>query len=239
MHTLVDPLPTNADPTTDSATDDLRIFAYGSLMWRPGFEFVDRRPATLVGYRRSFCIYSVHHRGCTTRPGLVLGLDRGGTCRGIVYSVAASCAPAVRRYLRAREQINGVYRETTANVILSGGHATQAVTYVAEPAHPSYIGRIPISRQAQLIRAAFGRSGPNLAYLSSTVEHLRALGIVEPEMERVASVVGSVLARGTEPDRERRALALARVLRDRPVDAKILQVGQRKRFMHRANLVRL
>ena len=90
------------------------MFGYGSLMWRPGFAFEEARRARLIGCRRCFCIYSVHHRGTPERPGMVLGLDRGGACEGIAYRVAAANAAETVRYLRAREQINGVYREAHA-----------------------------------------------------------------------------------------------------------------------------
>src|SRR5215470_16603979 len=93
------------------ADHDLWVFAYGSLMWRPAFAFAEARRARLTGYHRAFCIYSVHHRGTPERLGLVLGLDRGGVCEGVAYRVPATDAVAVRAYLRAREQVSGVYRE--------------------------------------------------------------------------------------------------------------------------------
>ncbi len=100
---------------------DLWVFGYGSLMWRPGFAYEEARHARLTGYRRCFCIYSVYHRGTAKRPGLVLGLDRGGACEGIAYRVAGAGRCANRRYLRAREQVNGVYREAHVPVALIEG----------------------------------------------------------------------------------------------------------------------
>ena len=88
----------------DGAAQDRWVFGYGSLMWRPGFPFIDRRRATLHGWRRAFCIYSVHHRGTYERPGLVLGLAAGGSTRGAVYRVAATDWALVYAYLRDREQ---------------------------------------------------------------------------------------------------------------------------------------
>jgi cation transport protein ChaC len=90
-----------------AAGHDLWVFGYGSLMWRPGFAYEEAQHARLTGYRRCFCIYSVHHRGTTERPGMVLGLDRGGACEGIAYRVSAANATQTTRYLRAREQVNG------------------------------------------------------------------------------------------------------------------------------------
>src|ERR1700704_5481693 len=83
------------------AEHDLWVCGYGSLMWRPGFDYEEARHARLTGYKRCFCIYSVHHRGTAERPGMVLGLDRGGACEGIAFRVAAARAAQTTRYLRA------------------------------------------------------------------------------------------------------------------------------------------
>ena len=97
--------------TQSHAPHDLWIFGYGSLMWRPGFTHAERARARLDGYHRAFCISSTHHRGDALRPGLVLGLDRGGACEGVAYRVPAAEARTVLAYLRERELISGVYRE--------------------------------------------------------------------------------------------------------------------------------
>src|SRR6266700_1381916 len=98
------------DPSLAADHEDLWVFAYGSLMWRPGFPFVERVPARLFGAHRALCVLSHVHRGTPERPGLVLGLDRGGTCRGIAYRTTASERPETLAYLRSREQVTGVYR---------------------------------------------------------------------------------------------------------------------------------
>ena len=176
---------------------DLWVFGYGSLMWRPGFAYEEARHARLVGYRRCFCIYSVYHRGTAKRPGMVLGLDRGGACEGIAYRVAACDAAQTVRYLRAREQVNGVYREAHVPIELIEGARREvlALTYIVERAHPSYAGRLPLALQARLIRAGRGLSGNNLDYLISTLRHLRELGIRERELERVLALIGPHTAR--------------------------------------------
>lgn len=214
---------------------ELWVFAYGSLMWRPGFASLEAHPATLVGYKRSFCIYSVHHRGNHRRPGLVLGLDRGGSCKGLAYRIAPDDAFDVLAYLKAREQINGVYRQVQAPVALDDGGHRDAVCFIAETAHPSYAGSLPVATQARLIRAASGLSGTNLDYLTSTLEHLAALEIRERELERVAVLCGPVLGRGSGEGRAERIRGLVNSLRSTRVSAPIMPAMQRRRFIYRRN----
>lgn len=170
----------------------LWVFGYGSLMWQPGFEYDEVCRARLEGYRRAFCVYSLHYRGSARRPGLVLGLMRGGTCEGLAFRVAAADACAVRAYLHGRELIYGVYREAILPAELHGGERAriEVLTYVAEPRHPSYAGTMPVARQAAMIRGARGVAGSNLAYLVATLRKLAALGIRQPELERVALAAG-------------------------------------------------
>jgi cation transport protein ChaC len=111
---------------------ELWVFGYGSLIWRPGFPFLERRPARLIGVHRSLCVYSWVHRGTPDHPGLVLGLDRGGTCRGLAFRVAASERDEVIAYLRAREQVTAVYLERVREVRFTDGSAAQALTYVVD-----------------------------------------------------------------------------------------------------------
>jgi len=214
------------------------IFAYGSLMWRPGFAYAEARHARLVGYRRCFCIYSMHHRGTPERPGLVLGLDRGGTSEGIAYRVCAARYPAIVRYLRDREQVSGVYREVRVAVTLlgEGGREVMALTYVVERAHPSYAGRLPLNLQARLIRGASGRSGVNLDYLISTLAHLSELGIRERDLQRLLTIIGPHTARGKRSDRGNAAVtAMLRATLRLPVPVPVrgMKLQQRRRFLHR------
>src|SRR5215831_10167520 len=117
---------------TEFAKADLWVFGYGSLIWRPGFEFEERVPARIIGMHRSLCVYSFDHRGTPEKPGLVLGLDFGGACRGIAYRVAAKKRTATIAYLREREQTTAVYRETAHNIWLAGQpeRLVEALCYV-------------------------------------------------------------------------------------------------------------
>lgn len=177
------------------------VFGYGSLMWNPGFAFAEARPASLRGFHRAFCIYSVHYRGTARQPGLVLGLDRGGVCQGMAFRLAADTTAAALAYLRRRELIYGVYREARVRVDLAPGpgdaqaRSVWALAYIAERAHPAYAGRLPLMREAQLIRRSAGFGGTNLDYLMSTRCHLKSLGIVEPRLDRLLVVVGGLPAR--------------------------------------------
>jgi glutathione-specific gamma-glutamylcyclotransferase len=219
---------------------DLWVFGYGSLMWRPGFAYEEARHARLTGFRRCFCIYSVYHRGTAKRPGMVLGLDRGGACEGIAYRVAAANAADTVRYLRAREQVNGVYREAHVEIELIEGprREVSALTYIVERAHPSYAGRLPLALQARLIRAGRGRSGNNLDYLISTLRHLRELGIRERELERVLALIGPHTARcGAAGHASPYVAGLLRAARSRPpAIRRKLRPAELRRFLHRLHL---
>jgi glutathione-specific gamma-glutamylcyclotransferase len=219
---------------------DLWVFGYGSLMWRPGFVYEEKRRARLNGYRRCFCIYSVHHRGAPERLGMVLGLDRGGACEGIAYRVAAARAAQTVQYLRGREQVSGVYREAHVTVELEGGERREAtaLTYIVERAHPSYAGQLPLALQARLIRGGRGVSGANIDYFMSTLRHLRELGIREPELERLLVAIGPLAGRcnGAEPISPY-AAAMVRAARAYPPPVqRNLSTYQRRRFLYRLRL---
>lgn len=194
---------------------DTWIFGYGSLMWNPGFAFVEARPARLTGYHRAFCIYSIHYRGTERQPGLVLGLDRGGVCDGIAFRIAADAREKTLAYLRQRELIYGVYREALVPLDLAHvgdepARIVWAVTYIAERAHPAYAGRLPLAWEAELIRRSAGRSGTNLDYFLSTRRHLRDLGIREPRLDRLMTLTGAIAGRGATSSGGSNTKALAR-----------------------------
>jgi len=165
------------------------VFGYGSLMWRPGFAFVERRPATLHGRRRAFCIYSVHHRGTLQRPGLVLGLAPGGAVRGVAYRIAAADWPAVRAYLTEREQPTETYVEARVLVRLGPGEVRAAIAYLSDRRHPQWAGVLSLEAQADLIAGARGLSGRNIDYLRDLVGHLAQEGVSDPSMVRLLALV--------------------------------------------------
>ena len=166
--------------------DDLWIFAYGSLMWRPDFAFEEQRRARVFGLHRALCIYSHHYRGTTEHPGLVLGLDRGGSCVGLCFRIAATVQAATLEAVRRRELITGVYEEIAAPVRLDDGRRLLAVTYVANRTHAQYAGVLPAADVARLVAQGRGVAGPNIDYVRHTHDHLRDLGIDE---RRLADVV--------------------------------------------------
>jgi cation transport protein ChaC len=173
---------------SDGTKGELWVFGYGSLMWRPGFDFIEKAPAALIGAHRSLCIYSFHHRGTQAHPGLVLGLDEGGACRGVAFRVAQANADATLTYLREREQVTDVYVEAMKPVSLldSSGRELEALCYIVDRGHPQYAGRLSLERQAELVRSASGLSGNNIDYVLNTVRHLEEVGIHDVELMALA-----------------------------------------------------
>jgi cation transport protein ChaC len=173
----------------EAAEGERWVFGYGSLMWRPGFAFVERRRALLHGRRRAFCIYSVHHRGTYERPGLVLGLAPGGATRGCAYRIAEADWPATYAYLREREQPTETYYEAERELRLAGGGPVRALVFLSDPRHPQWAGDLSLDEQARLIAGATGLSGRNVDYLRDLVEHLREVGVKDRTMERLLGMV--------------------------------------------------
>jgi cation transport protein ChaC len=168
---------------------DFWVFGYGSLIWRPGFAHVETRRARLYGYRRSLCVLSHVHRGTPDRPGLVLGLDRGGSCLGLAFRVPEELHGEVVAYLRERELVTNVYLERMLAVRLEGGPEVTAVAYVVDRAHDQYAGRMDVDAAVLRVCGAIGQSGRNEEYVLNTVEHLQALGIRDHWLEAVAARV--------------------------------------------------
>lgn len=174
---------------TGSEAPERWVFGYGSLMWRPGFAYLERRPALHHGRRRAFCIYSVHHRGTPARKGLVLGLASGGSVRGAAYRIAEAAWPDTYAYLMEREQPTETYVEHYARAALDDGRHVCALTFLSDRTHYQWAGVLPLETQAALIAGARGLSGRNVDYLADLVAHLREEGIKDAEMERLLELV--------------------------------------------------
>lgn len=170
-----------------STAKPLWVFAYGSLMWNPGFATPETRAARLHGWHRAFCIYSEHYRGTPKKPGLILGLLPGGACRGLAHRLPRERYEKVRKYLWTREIDNdGVYEETIRPIHLEDGGTVDALVYLADRAHRQFAGKLPAARAVQLIRQGYGATGSNLDYVLNTVAHLGELGLRDRSLEELA-----------------------------------------------------
>lgn len=163
---------------------DLWVFGYGSLMWRPGFDYEESSVGMLEGFHRSLCIYSHVYRGSPDKPGLVLGLDDGGHSMGLVFRVTAEKREDVIAYLREREQVTMVYLEHYGDVKLLDGSGRQvrAITYIADQAHEQYAGKLSLEDQVRFVLQGEGKAGPNIEYVTNTVDHLREIEIDDPDL---------------------------------------------------------
>ncbi len=169
---------------------DLWVFGYGSLMWNPGFDYQQHRPARLYGYHRALCIWSHVHRGTEDQPGMVLGLDRGGSCLGHAFRVAAEDKARVAEYLYAREMPTAIYRARLLPVhFTDADQRALALSFVVDQHHHQYAGKVDPQHCAQAIHRAHGISGSSRDYLDNTLAHLHALGIKDLRLQRVARLL--------------------------------------------------
>lgn len=167
------------------------VFGYGSLIWNPGFAHISAQQGLLRGAHRSLSIVSHHHRGTPERPGLVFGLARGGSCRGMVFEVADADWTDVRLYLEQREQVTSVYRDAMRPVVLADGRLVTALAFLVDERHEQFAGSLDIERQLAMIRNAAGSSGPNVDYVLNTARHLQQLGIVDRHLMALAQRLAS------------------------------------------------
>ncbi len=176
---------------------DFWVFAYGSLMWRPNFSYQEAEPGLLEGAHRALCVYSVVHRGTHSTPGLVLGLDKGGQCHGMVFRVPKHLVQDTRHYLRRRENVTNTYAAVTKPVkLLDGsGRTVNALCFLVNRHHPQYAGDLAIERQAYLVRRSAGASGANIDYVINTVDHLRELGVHDVRLENLMAILGHSLVK--------------------------------------------
>ena len=172
---------------------DLWVFGYGSVMWRPGFDYLEQQRAHLHGFHRALCVWSWWHRGNPQSPGLVLGLDHGGSCIGQAYRVAAARKDAVAGYLYEREMVTPVYVPHLLSVRLDRedgrSERVSALTFRVDRAHPQYAGRLSPEEAAAVVRGARGVSGENPDYVASTLSHLRKMGLRDHWLETTHDLV--------------------------------------------------
>jgi glutathione-specific gamma-glutamylcyclotransferase len=188
----VDPMPAEIAALRSGAVP-VWLFAYGSLMWNPEFEFAERRTALLYGYHRRFCLYSRDYRGTPEKPGLVLGLDRGGSCHGIAYRLmpdAAAAAGALDR-IWAREMTGMVYRMRRVAVRTDAGPVA-AYACVVRRQSPDYAGRLSPDEAALVLAHAAGGRGSGRDYLANTLRHLEELGIRDRLLHSIAARVAAL-----------------------------------------------
>lgn len=178
-----------------TAMDEFWVFGYGSLMWRPGFVHVESQPALIRGYHRALCVFSFVHRGTPENPGLVLGLDRGGSCHGMAFRVEAARWKETLENLRAREQVTMIYREARKPVTLqSNGRTVEAVTYLIDRSHRQYAGKPATGELLRLVRQGRGISGNCIDYVFSTIAHLRDMNIHDARLEALGKQLASQAA---------------------------------------------
>jgi len=170
------------------AGTDWWVFAYGSLLWNPLFPFEDARLATLAGRHRRFCLWSLATRGTSTQPGLVLGLDRGGSCHGVVYRLPERCARDELALLWRREMVLGAYVPQWVTV-RCGSSPLIALAFIVDRAHRQYTGKLTLGEQAEVLASAAGVFGSSSDYLERCRVALVTHGIVDPYLERLAALV--------------------------------------------------
>jgi glutathione-specific gamma-glutamylcyclotransferase len=170
------------------------VFAYGSLIWHPDFDYVERHLARVHGYHRAFCISSIRYRGTPEAPGVVLGLDRGGSCHGVAYRIHPGQEEEVVEALYQREMPNHVYTPRMLPVRLPTGEVVQAITFVARRDHPSYL-RLSRDEVLRRLSSCRGKRGHNREYAINTWHALRewgiedaGLGVIARELEALGCV---------------------------------------------------
>lgn len=163
----------------------LWVFGYGSLIWNPGFEHEQAVIARLSGFKRSFCMHSVHHRGTVQHPGLVLALDEdpGAGCDGLAFRVPPGARARALKYLRERELVSSAYVERMRPVMLCDGRLVQGLVYLVDRTHGQYARDLSLEKQAQIIAGARGDRGTNAEYLHKTAAHLKKLNLRDADLE--------------------------------------------------------
>lgn len=174
---------------------DLWVFGYGSLMWSPGFRYREKSVALLRGYHRALCILSTRYRGTRRRPGLVMGLRRGGSCWGMAFRVPARRVRRVLAALWRREMLRRVYEPRLVPIRVRGGRRLRALAFVADPRHPLHLRELDLYGRASLVAQGVGRRGRCTDYIRRTLEHMYALGLTDPHLARVLETAEAMRSR--------------------------------------------
>lgn len=161
------------------------VFAYGSLIWSPMIRFAERRIVRIHGFHRGLCIWSHINRGTPETPGIVLGLDRGGSCRGVAYRIDEADIATELALLWRREMIVGGYVPTWVQALSFHGHVP-AIAFVANRAQWTYAGRLDDDRLESIARAAHGQYGSCRQYIVETATSLERHGIPDRGLNRLA-----------------------------------------------------
>ena len=175
--------------------EDVWFFGYGSLMWDPGFDHLEAQAVELSGWHRSFCVISHGYRGTIENPGLVLGLDEGGTCTGIAYRVCGKTQlMGAIEYLWVREMVSGIYDASPVWVQCKDDAERRlcCYTFIVNRDHSQYLGHLPREERARMIATASGMRGPNREYLHNTLSRLDALGFEDKDLQSMAALVDLV-----------------------------------------------
>ena len=170
------------------------MFGYGSLMWNPCFPFEECRRALLRGWHRALCILSILNRGSVERPGLALGLDRGGSCTGFAFRIAPSELATAREELWRREMVNGAYVPRIVPVILEGGPRVPALIFTARPGHPQYVPDLAPEQAAALVAEGVGAYGTAIDYLRNVIRHLDEFGIADCPLHAILRLAEAAVA---------------------------------------------
>jgi glutathione-specific gamma-glutamylcyclotransferase len=176
--------------TAHAPGTDAYVFGYGSLMWNPAFLFTERHLATLHGWHRRFCLEMPFGRGTPERPGLMMALDRGGSCRGIVFRIAAARVREELLLVWRREMSGTAYRARWVTVRTAAGNV-RAVVFVVNRAHPRYVGALPEDKIAATLSHAAGPLGSGAGYLRQAIAALAALGVTDQGLARLAAKVAA------------------------------------------------
>jgi len=164
---------------------DLWIFGYGSLIWSPCFSFREKALARVHGYHRALCILSTRYRGTRRRPGLVMGLCQGGSCWGMAFRIPAANVRRALRHLWNREMPRRVYAPRLVRAVLPSGRHVRALAFLADPAHPAYVGELDIHGRARLVAQGIGKRGACIDYIRYTLDHMHEVGVRDPHLERI------------------------------------------------------